>query len=474
MLIDDLPTEPVKVIIAGAGLGGMLLGLLLEMAQISYVIFEQSDRVMRLGSGMAITANIFPLFEQLGLLPEIIARSKEFDMVEGYNEKMKLVLPMNHGYAKKLSAYLPRIITHPDLYEILSSRVPSHKVVRSRRVVHVDQDEKSVRVHFPDGSSFQAQVLVGADGAHSAVRQAIYTPLADKGELPRADKEPVHHNGVCLVGETKPLKVEKFPRLHDVYSSAQVVYSEKRPYYWATTTTPNNTICWILIEFFDKAKLHEVEYIRRWQSTPAGEMCEAVKDFPIPCGVNLTLEDLMAETSRSLVSKVMNEEKFYSTWYSGRTVLLGDACHKMSLAGGLGAITAFQDAAVLANYLHSLPSTETWHPNDITHAFKGYKAERFSSAKYACELSHSFGQMTGKKWASEMTRALAAHTPEWLWKIAMRKIIANRPQVSFLPLVDSRGSIKAMPQPSLHLARGDSDKTSVSSRSSKTKAAVAV
>lgn len=83
-------------------------------------------------------------------------------------------------------------------------------------------------------------------------------------------------------------------------------------------------MCWILIEFFDKSKIQEVEYIKRWKSTPAGDMCEAVKDFPVPGGENLTLGDLMAETSRNLLSKVMNEEKFFQTWHSGRTVLLGD------------------------------------------------------------------------------------------------------------------------------------------------------
>lgn len=68
----------------------------------------------------------------------------------------------------------------------------------------------------------------------------------------------------------------------------------------------------------------------------------------------------------------------------------------MSLAGGLGAVNAFQDAVVLANYLHSLPSTDTWKQNDVTQAFKGYKAERYSSAKHACEMGHSIGHLTGK------------------------------------------------------------------------------
>ncbi|KAG0029309.1 hypothetical protein BGZ82_008031 [Podila clonocystis] len=356
------------------------------------------------------------------------------------------------AFLKRRSGYLPRIITHPDLHEILLSRIPIHKVVWGKRVVNVDQAPDSVRVHFTDGSSFLGQVLVGADGTHSGVRTAIYKTLADKSELPRVDKEPVMFNGVCLVGETKPLKATQFPRINDPRSNVQA---------WAITSTWRNTLCWVLIEFFDKSKLQEAQYIKRWKSTPAGDMCEAVKDFPIPGGANLTLGDLMAETSRNLLSKVMNEEKFFQTWHSGRTVLLGDAAHKMSLAGGLGAVNAFQDAVVLANYLYSLPSTDAWKQSDVSHAFRGYKAERYSSAKHAYDLGHSIGQLTGKTWSAEVTRTFAGFT--WLWKLALRKMFANRPQAAFLPLIENTGTLKPLPQPSLSLTRIDADRSSTTS-----------
>ncbi|KAF9377982.1 hypothetical protein CPB97_009827 [Podila verticillata] len=133
----------------------------------------------------------------------------------------------------------------------------------------------------------------------------------------------------------------------------------------------------------------------------------------------------------------------------------------MSFAGGLGVINAFQDAVVLANYLNSLPLTDTWKQSDITVAFRGYKAERYNSAKHACDLSHSIGQLTGKNWSSEVTRTFAGF--KWLWKLSMRKMIANRPQAAFLPLIESRGAVKPTPQPSLSLLRIDSDRWSTTS-----------
>ena len=55
-------------------------------------------------------------------------------------------------------------------------------------------------------------------------------------------------------------------------------------------------------------------------------MCEQVKDFPIVSGggKGLTLGDLFEWSDKGQISKVMLEEKVFTTWYGGRTVLIGD------------------------------------------------------------------------------------------------------------------------------------------------------
>ncbi|KAF9176816.1 hypothetical protein BGZ50_009626, partial [Haplosporangium sp. Z 11] len=58
------------VLIVGAGLGGLMLGMVLEKAGIDYCIFERALKVKPLGAAMALGPNILPVFEQLGLLEE--------------------------------------------------------------------------------------------------------------------------------------------------------------------------------------------------------------------------------------------------------------------------------------------------------------------------------------------------------------------------------------------------------------------
>ncbi|KAF9194766.1 hypothetical protein BGZ50_005806 [Haplosporangium sp. Z 11] len=438
-----------KVLISGAGLGGLMLGALLERAGIDYEIYEQADRYLRIGSAMAITANVFPVFEQLGILPQVIERSKPLDVVEGYNEKLKLFLPMNYHYMEKLSGYLSRIITHPDLYDILSSQVPEEKVLWGKKIISVQENDNGVSIECTDGSSYRGQIVVGADGAHSGVRECIYKALDEKGGLAKGDKEVPKYNGVCLWGETKTLNPEKFPKLRNPTSNVCAVFGDRLPYYWMTATTHRDTICWLIIQFFDKPTQQATESIRRWKSQPAGDMCEALKDLPIACGENLTLRDVMEETSRQLLSKIMHEEKFYHTWYSGRAVLIGDACHKMSPAGGLGAVNALQDATVLANCLFTLPDTPNWGLEEITDAFKAFKDERYMHAKLCYEHSHQLSQIMGNHWATEITRAIYGKTPDWLWRLMLRRIISHRPQVCFLPQIEVKGIAKPAPQPSL-------------------------
>ncbi|KAG0061160.1 hypothetical protein BGZ90_003690, partial [Linnemannia elongata] len=49
-----------------------------------------------------------------------------------------------------------------------------------------------------------------------------------------------------------------------------------------------------------------------------------------------------------------------------------------------------------------------------------------------------------------ISRFVIKHIPNWLWRMSLAKISANRPQVSFLPLVKDIGTVKSAHQPSLH------------------------
>ncbi|KAG0321219.1 hypothetical protein BG000_003324, partial [Podila horticola] len=143
----------------------------------------------------------------------------------------------------------------------------------------------------------------------------------------------------------------------------------------------------------------------------------------------------------------MLEEIVFDTWYGGRTVLLGDACHKMNPSGASGAITAIHDAVTLANWLSTLRLPRE---KEIEEMFREYRAERYPVAKAAYESSQMFTQNLGKNMLSVFVRGMLKRIPRWLWKRICIKIVGARHQASFLPLVEDNAPVKSMYQRSLH------------------------
>ncbi|KAF9403827.1 hypothetical protein BGZ94_004492 [Podila epigama] len=178
-------------------------------------------------------------------------------------------------------------------------------------------------------------------------------------------------------------------------------------------------------------------------------MAKEVKDFKVPGlrnGQPMTLGDYIDKTPTELMSKVMLEEIVFQTWYKGRTVLIGDACHKMNPSGGVGAAHAIQDAVALANWISTLRKPTM---KELETVFEEYRTERYPIAKEAFVICQTLRRNFGKNMSSVMTRGIIKRMPTWLYRLIVKKAFLARSQVSFLPLVEDTGSSKPRNQPSL-------------------------
>lgn len=100
--------------------------------------------------------------------------------------------------------------------------------------------------------------------------------------------------------------------------------------------------------------------------------------------------DFVDATARNMISMVVVEEKFYHTWHFGRTVLLGDACHKLLPSSGHGATQSILDAISLVSLLVDLPSNS---PTDIDALFRVHYERRGPAAKEAVIASQQQDQL---------------------------------------------------------------------------------
>ncbi|KAF9103858.1 hypothetical protein BGX27_010331 [Mortierella sp. AM989] len=437
-----IPTKA-RVIIVGAGIGGMTFAALMERAGIEYQVFERAAKVKPLGSALSIGSNVMPLFEQLGILDEVLKNAKPFAFSTGYNEKREATRTLDYSPAEKIGGYLPHIISRPILFDILSKLVPTHKILYSKKILSCKQDDEGVIIACSDNSSYQADIIVGADGAYSGVRQNLYKQLANLGKLPKSDGVNLPFNSTCLVGQTRPLDPEVYTHLKDDHTWFETTIGENKPYAWITFTTRFNTICWMVLQQLDKETSKESDTFRNteWGPEAAEAMCKQVKDLPVPRN-GMTIGDLIELTPKEYVSKVMLEEKLFSTWYGGRMVLIGD-----------GAVSAIHDAVALANCIYELPEYPT--TAEISKAFKYYQEERYPLAKTAYDTSRRLASVVGQSWYSIALRAVMNYLPKSIFTKSLTVMYSYRPQVSFLQPVQDLGMVKPVPQASLTRARAN-------------------
>ncbi|KAK3835608.1 MAG: hypothetical protein J3R72DRAFT_451234 [Linnemannia gamsii] len=444
-----------KVLIIGAGLGGLTLGAILQKSNIPYEIFERAPKVKPLGSGVSLNATVAPLMRQLGIYDEFMEMTKVIPSIQIGNEDREVLFAMT-GYFEQAterfgaeSRFLPR----PMLYDLFLKQVPKERLHMSKKILTTTQGGNGILIRCSDGTEYEGDILVGADGAHSAVRQNLYAQLKKEGKLPAIDDVALPFSTICLVGQTKPLSIEEFPQLEDEQCQFIRVVGQDKPYAWSTFTTKQNTICWSLVRFLDaeSSKLHDSFRNSEWGPEAAGAMCEEVRNFPIIAGGDkkLTIGDLIDWTPRELISKVMLEEKVFQTWFGGRTALIGDACHKLSPAGGAGAGNAIHDAIVLANYINALPL----HPvvEEIEAAFECYKNDRIEWVEKAFGTSQMLQSVVAKGIKPMIMRFVMKNLPDFIKRRAAEQMYSCRPQVSFLPLDTTPTLVKPAHQPSLTL-----------------------
>ncbi|KAF9938500.1 hypothetical protein BGZ67_010727 [Mortierella alpina] len=396
--IDD--NKPPHVMIVGAGLGGLMLAILLERMNISYAVFERSTEVRPLGSAMVFGANILPVFEQLGMLEEV----------------QKISLPCL------------------EMHALLLSHVPKEKMHMGKRVLSIEQNEFGVMIRVADGSTHHGDILVGADGAYSGVRQGLYKLVEKKGQLPSSDKANLTMGYMSMVGMSLPQDPEKYPVLKEPSSNFSRVIGDGTPHSYNTVTVPGNRICWGMTVQLNTAKLSKQIMFKNseWGPESNASMIEDIRNFPSHFGG--VIGDLIDATPNEMISRVYLEEKLFETWYHGRTVLIGD-----------GAVNALQDAVILSNCIYDLASKSA---KDVNRAFRSYKDQRYPQAKYQMEKSKTMAKVLyGQTWSERLLRYVAFNViPQKMQEEQFLKDTVYRPMLTWLPMLPNRGTGSVLPQ----------------------------
>ncbi|KAF9326987.1 hypothetical protein BGZ91_001678 [Linnemannia elongata] len=447
------------VLIVGAGTGGLMLALLCEKGNIPYQVFEKSRALRPLGSAIALN-KINHLFEQVGIMDEVEAYSKSFGGLHLLDQDLNCQGTFYARYPgvpqRETYGYTSPVMARPDLIRILASKIPTEKLHFNKRVIATHQDDTQVTITCADNTTYSGTILVGTDGAYSSIRQNMFKELEAKGLMRTSDAEPMHSDYDCVVGVTGPMDTEKYPLLKEELCEFKIVMGKTLPMTWWfmplmdpelgprvgwMITKDNNA--WNKMKKGNNSNNDDKSTqgsSSDWSANAAKEMCDLVKDMPCPLGG--VVGDIFEKTPKEQITKVVLEDKFYQSWYHGRTVLLGDACHKMLPFGGMGASMAIMSAVALANILYEdLPTTQ----EEVTKAFKEYYNERSGWGQQSVDGSRKTGYFMHKQgFLGNMIRRIGLNwIPTWVIKMGTNAYNEYRPHIVFLPFTTFKGTYQS-------------------------------
>lgn len=331
-----------KILISGAGIGGLTLALSLHkrLPGASIDIFEAAPVFRPLGLGINLMPHAIRVLSDLGLrekLAGVAVEAREFAFYTSrgqhvYSEPTGVLA--GHAYPH---FSIHRGDLHTVLYEAVLDRLGAGRVHPGHKLWDFTQDAGTVTARFADPAgqvnrSATGDVLVGADGLHSAVRQRYYP---DQGD-------PVFH-GINMwrgVSVGKPfLTGASATRIGALRRTGKLVVYPIRD---NIDAAGNQLINWVAEVVTDQAspadwsapgKLEDfIGYFERWRF-----------DW-LDCSA-------LIRNSERILSYPMADRDPVDQWTFGRVTLLGDAAHPMYPRGGNGAAQAILDAESLARQL---------------------------------------------------------------------------------------------------------------------------
>lgn len=167
-----------KVLVIGGGIGGLATARALRQRGCDVHVYEQATELGEVGAGVQMSPNAVKVLTALGLtklIQKSAFRSRSIVGKDWRSGRRLYTTPLADACEHRYGAeYLH--MHRADLHAALIEGFPAEALHLSARCQFVEQDADCVIAHFVDGSSVEGDILIGADGIHSMVRAALFTP----------------------------------------------------------------------------------------------------------------------------------------------------------------------------------------------------------------------------------------------------------------------------------------------------------
>ena len=335
--------------IVGAGIGGLTTALILKQKGYSFTVFEGADEIKPVGAGIVLAINAMQILDQLGLYEKVEAAGNRISAAKITDHKLK---PLSYVDLKRFEVKygVSNVAIHRgDLQQLLANEVGLENIHLSKRLLNIENTgHKGHILSFEDGSNVNANILIGADGIKSIVRNQLY----EQATLRYAKQ--ICWRGICEIN------------LPDQYDNVSHEAWGKGKRFGFVKINKSN-VYWFALINDKKDKLE-------------GRLFEIFREFH---------QDILSIIKATPVANIIKNEiadlKPFYKWHTENSCLIGDAAHATTPNLGQGACQAIEDAYALGNFLTGTTNIQT--------AFNAYEKSRQKKAHMIVDQSWKIGKI---------------------------------------------------------------------------------
>jgi salicylate hydroxylase len=387
-----------RVAVVGAGIAGLTVAASLARAGVRCEVFEKTRHLREVGAGIQLAPNASRILVRLGLghfLGAVAVRPEAIEMRRWDDNQAVARITLGQECADRYGA--PYYTVHrAHLHQGLLELLPANTVHLDRPCIGVTEDADEVRLLFADGTTTTADVVIGADGIHSVVRetllldqprfsgQTIYRGLIPAARLPFLGTEP---KVLLWLG----------PQQHGV---CYPVAGGRLISFGATTPADEwRTESW----------------------TAQGDVRDLVAAYD-----GWTGEFRRIIAAADTVSRwALHDRDSVSRWHTDRVVVVGDAAHPMLPFMAQGANQAIEDAAALAGFLGTATSATT---GTALRSYADLRIPRTTAiqrdSRSATRLMHlPDGTEQQRRDAGELTGRTNLYHQDWLFGYDIERLV---------------------------------------------------
>ena len=315
-----------RIAVVGGGIGGLAAAAFLHRAGLGVTVYEQAEKLTEVGAGLVLSPNAVRLVRALGQFEQF--REQAVQLEVGFEFRRwadgRVLSAQTFGTEVERRFGEGCFVVHrADLMDVVRCVVPESAIRLRSRCVEVRQGNDEVELIFADGTIATADVVIGADGVHSAVAGVF------------AASEPPRFSGWCANRCLVP--AERAPAF------------AKRPAH-TVWVGPNHHLVHYPISAGRYINVVAFGPAHDWQTeswSAEGDIDELRAEF---ADWDHKLTALLAAADRTGRWALLDRDP-RPRWTNGPIALLGDAAHPMFPFYGQGAAQAIEDAAVLAGCL---------------------------------------------------------------------------------------------------------------------------